>query len=129
MSSLLKNPEINGLLGGLQSSTLGDTEVRLRAKKTGRDVPKNVTERAGAPTFSTAIEIMERQRVRIYLNIAETVDAMLAHTPYLVEERWQVGEQLFSKRFFESPSSNHTSSVHWFDLLSQNTKKKSHNKS
>lgn len=49
LENLIKNPTLSGLLGGIESVTLGDEEARRRG------VQKSVLERAGPPTFDVAV--------------------------------------------------------------------------
>ncbi|KAK9824105.1 hypothetical protein WJX72_007767 [[Myrmecia] bisecta] len=72
LENLIKNPSLSDLLGGIASVTLGDDEARRRGGK------KSVLERAGPPTFDTAIEILERNKWRVHTNLAHAVDRILA---------------------------------------------------
>ena len=51
LESLIKNPTLSDLVGGIQSVTLGDDEARRRASQ------KTVLEREKQPTFDIVIEI------------------------------------------------------------------------
>ena len=52
LENLIKNPTLSGLLGGIESVTLGDEEARRRG------VQKSVLERAGPPTFDVAVSLL-----------------------------------------------------------------------
>src|SRR3989338_9239496 len=111
LGSILKNPDLTGLIGGLQTTTLGDIEMQKRGK--GK---KTILERVGTPIFSVAVEVLDKQRFRIISNVAKTIDAMLADQPFLVEERWREGGEMFSRRFYEN-SPAHGSRDDWFHAL------------
>ena len=71
LGNLLKNPSLHDLIGGIQSVTLSDEEARRRG------VQKSVLERASAPTFDVAVEILERQRWRVHTDVGYAVDELL----------------------------------------------------
>ncbi|KXZ41692.1 hypothetical protein GPECTOR_318g19 [Gonium pectorale] len=72
LASLLRNPELNPLVGGLQTVTLGDAEAR----RTQHGV-KSRTERRGAPTFRTLVEVLGGGRLRLRPDVAASVDSLL----------------------------------------------------
>lgn len=51
--------------------TLGDEAARKRG------IQKTILERASPPTFDVAVELMERNRWRVHLDVAAAVDAIL----------------------------------------------------
>jgi stage III sporulation protein SpoIIIAA len=71
LENLLMNPTLSDLVGGVSSVTLSDEEARRRGTR------KSVLERKAPPTFGALIEINDRNRLSIYQNVAETVDAIL----------------------------------------------------
>ena len=71
LGNLLKNPSLHDLIGGIQSVTLSDEEARRRG------VQKSVLERAAAPTFDVAVEILERHRWRVHTDVGYAVDELL----------------------------------------------------
>jgi R3H domain len=71
IDSLLVNPTLNDLLGGIQTVTLSDEEARRRGTQ------KSVLERKSPPTFDVLIEIQERDHVVVHAPLAETVDEAL----------------------------------------------------
>eukprot|EP00752_Nemacystus_decipiens_P003801 g3497.t1 len=84
LQSLLKNPELNTLVGGSTSVTLGDTLAQ--ATNGGNKVQ---AQRAGAPIFDVVVEV-ERGNVctwSIVRNVDLAVDAILDGKPYEVEKR------------------------------------------
>jgi stage III sporulation protein SpoIIIAA len=71
LESMLKNPTLVDLIGGIQTVTLGDDEARRRGTQ------KTVLERASQPTFEICVEILDRQTLAIHRNVAESVDTLL----------------------------------------------------
>ncbi|GLC60193.1 hypothetical protein PLESTB_001583700 [Pleodorina starrii] len=72
LGSLLHNVELNPLVGGTQTVTLGD---ELAAATNGGS--KTRTERRGAPPFRTLVEVMKGGRLRVRPDVASSVDALL----------------------------------------------------
>lgn len=75
LENLVQNPTLCDLIGGIQAVTLGDEEARRRATQ------KTVLERKAPPTFDVVIELLERDRLAVHHNVADTVDAMLRGIP------------------------------------------------
>lgn len=71
LESVLKNPTLVDLVGGIQTVTLGDDEARRRGTQ------KTVLERSSQPTFEICVEILDRQTLAIHKNVAESVDSLL----------------------------------------------------
>jgi stage III sporulation protein SpoIIIAA len=71
LDNLMLNPTLSDLVGGIQPVTLGDEEARRRGTQ------KTVLERKAPPTFDVLVEIVERDRVYVHRDVAETVDAIL----------------------------------------------------
>lgn len=71
LENLIKNPTLSGLLGGIESVTLGDEEARRRG------VQKSILERAGPPTFDVAVEMVDRTHWRVHRDVAAAVDRLL----------------------------------------------------
>ncbi|GAB4817298.1 hypothetical protein N2152v2_004344 [Parachlorella kessleri] len=86
LESLLKNPELNSLVGGLHQVVLGDEEAR---RTNGGN--KTRTERCGAPTFSTLVEVLSQNRWRVHMSVARSVDAILAGREPVTQLRWYDG--------------------------------------
>jgi hypothetical protein len=72
LANVVKNPSLVGLVGGIESVTLGDEEARRRG------VTKSVLERQGPPTFNICVEMLAIGRWRVHLDVATAVDALLA---------------------------------------------------
>ena len=81
LESLIKNPTLSDLVGGIQSVTLGDDEAKRRASQ------KTVLEREKQPTFDIVIEIIDRNTLAVYRNTAEAVDYILRGWPIRPEIR------------------------------------------
>nr|YP_010330152.1 hypothetical protein MW505_pgp129 [Porphyridium aerugineum]UNJ17868.1 hypothetical protein [Porphyridium aerugineum] len=71
LESLIKNPTLSDLIGGIQYVTLGDEEAKRRGTQ------KSILERKASPAFEIAIEIHERYCWVIHENIEESVDQIL----------------------------------------------------
>ena len=69
LESLIKNPTLSDLVGGIQYVTLGDDEAKRRGTQ------KSILERKDPPAFQVAIEIHERNRWVVH----EKVDCMVDH--------------------------------------------------
>ncbi|MBI3911592.1 MAG: AAA family ATPase [Armatimonadetes bacterium] len=84
LDNLLMNPTLSDLVGGIQAVTLSDEEAKRRGTQ------KTVLERRGPPTFDIVIEILEKDKMAIHLDVAKTVDEMLrgrAPQPEIRERR------------------------------------------
>ncbi len=81
LESLIKNPTLSDLVGGIQSVTLGDDEAKRRASQ------KTVLEREKQPTFDIVIEIQDRNTLAVYRNTSEAVDYILRGWPIRPEIR------------------------------------------
>nr|QVY58295.1 hypothetical protein [Kappaphycus striatus] len=71
LASLIKNPILSDLIGGIQYVTLGDDEAKRRGSQ------KSVLERKAVPAFQVAIEIHERNYWIVHEKVDETVDQIL----------------------------------------------------
>jgi len=81
LENLMLNPTLTDLVGGIQTVTLSDEEARRRGTQ------KSVLERKAPPTFQVLVEIQAYQRVAIYNDVAQTVDAILLGMPVSPEIR------------------------------------------
>lgn len=81
LESLIKNPTLSDLVGGIQSVTLGDDEAKRRASQ------KTVLEREKQPTFDIVIEILDRNTLAVYKDTSEAVDYILRGWPIRPEIR------------------------------------------
>ncbi len=71
LENILMNPTLSDLVGGVGTVTLSDEEARRRGTR------KTVLERKAPPTFDVLIEINDRNRLSIYKDVSETIDALL----------------------------------------------------
>ncbi|KNE72846.1 hypothetical protein AMAG_16951 [Allomyces macrogynus ATCC 38327] len=84
---LIKNPDVRQLLGGIENATVGDAIASA-----ANGFRKTRAERAGAPVFDTVVELLERGVVRVYHDVAQTVDDMLEPGGDVwAERRWLPG--------------------------------------
>jgi hypothetical protein len=83
LDNLMLNPTLTDLIGGIQTVTLGDEEARRRRSQ------KSVLERKAPPTFDVIVEILDREKVTVHSDVAETIDAMLRGDPVSAELRWR----------------------------------------
>ncbi|XP_039140255.1 protein SEEDLING PLASTID DEVELOPMENT 1 [Dioscorea cayenensis subsp. rotundata] len=81
IESIVKNPCLQELVGGIESVTLGDDEARKRK------VQKTILERKGPPTFTCAVEMISKTECRVHHKLEATVDTILAGKPPLFEVR------------------------------------------
>jgi hypothetical protein len=102
LSNLIKNPTLNNLVGGIQSVTLGDDEARRRGCQ------KTVLEREAPPTFTKAVEMLERETWAIYQDVAEAVDCLLHGQAPGKQIRYAKGGKIMERRiqpeFIPDPS-------------------------
>lgn len=71
LGSLIKNPVLSDLVGGIQYVTLSDEEARRRGTQ------KSIIERKGLPAFQLAIELNERNSWTIHENVETSIDSLL----------------------------------------------------
>nr|QCI05206.1 hypothetical protein [Centroceras clavulatum] len=71
LNSLIKNPTLSDLVGGIQYVTLGDDEAKRRGSQ------KSILERKGAPAFQIAIEIHNRNTWIVHEKVDKVVDQIL----------------------------------------------------
>ncbi len=81
LESLIKNPILSDLVGGIQYVTLGDDEAKRRGTQ------KSILERKAAPAFKVAIEIHERHQWIIHENVDQAVDQLLQGSCFLTQKR------------------------------------------
>ena len=86
MRSLLKNAPIRGLVGGVETTTLGDDAAK---KNHGS---KLKAQRAGEPIFDAILELRpgEFDSWRLITNVARAVDAILEGETFKIQQRVRV---------------------------------------
>lgn len=72
IENLVMNPDLEMLVGGVQSVTLGDEEAIRRG------VQKSVLERKGPSVFSCGVEMISMTELRVHHNLEATVDIILS---------------------------------------------------
>nr|YP_009399133.1 hypothetical protein [Taenioma perpusillum]ARW68530.1 hypothetical protein [Taenioma perpusillum] len=81
LQSLIKNPVLSDLVGGIQYVTLGDDEAKRRGSQ------KSILERKSLPAFNVAIEMHERNNWTIHENVYSTVDQILQGSILYIQKR------------------------------------------
>jgi len=81
LDNLLLNPTLSDLVGGIEAVTLSDEEARRRGTQ------KTVLERRSPPTFDVLVEIQQRDRFAVHMDIAASVDSLLRGYPLPPEIR------------------------------------------
>ncbi|KAL0048425.1 hypothetical protein WJX82_002840 [Trebouxia sp. C0006] len=97
LSSLMANPDLNSLIGGIHQVTLSDAEAKL-----SNGGSKTRTERKGLPAFSCLVEVLDHNKWRVHLNVAASVDALLANKQPTTQFRVHKEGKLIVR--FETPS-------------------------
>jgi stage III sporulation protein SpoIIIAA len=86
LDNLLLNPTLSDLVGGIEAVTLSDEEARRRGTQ------KTVLERRAPPTFDVLVEIQQRDRFSVHMDIAASVDSLLRGYPLPPEIRYRDAE-------------------------------------
>uniref|UniRef100_A0AAU7YPS0 Ycf45 n=1 Tax=Gracilaria hainanensis TaxID=2871843 RepID=A0AAU7YPS0_9FLOR len=81
LDSLIKNPILSDLIGGIQYVTLGDDEAKRRGSQ------KSILERKASPAFQVAIEIHDRQSWIVHESVSQAVDQLLQGINLWVQRR------------------------------------------
>ncbi|MEW6093556.1 MAG: AAA family ATPase, partial [Chloroflexota bacterium] len=81
LDNLMLNPTLSDLIGGIEAVTLSDEEARRRGTQ------KTVLERRAPPTFDVLVEIQQRDRLAVHMDIAAAVDSLLRGFPLPPEIR------------------------------------------
>ena len=81
LESLIKNPILSDLIGGIQYVTLGDEEAKRRGSQ------KSILERKAAPAFQMAVEIHERSSWIIHEKTDQIVDQILQGSRLYTQRR------------------------------------------
>ena len=92
LRKLIKNKQLKGLVGGIESVTLGDEAAKVEAQRHGAPagaMSKVKSQRAGQPIFDIIVEL---QRGALHewgsvMNCADAVDRILDGDVYLVQRR------------------------------------------
>ena len=81
LESLIKNPTLSDLIGGILYVTLCDDVPKRRGSQ------KSILERKAAPAFQVAIEINERHNWIVHEKVDEQVDQILHGSKLLIQRR------------------------------------------
>lgn len=82
LKDVIDNPSLNGVVGGIESVTLGDKTMNDRQL-----LQKTVRETKGPSAFVVAIELKSRNEWIIHHNVHNSVNLMLCDYPVQVEVR------------------------------------------
>lgn len=86
LGSLIRNPELDRLVGGKTTVTIGDKLAMSAGVKA--DARKTKTERAGVPVFDMLLELRSKTEWIVYKNVSQAVDEYLARKVPASEKRW-----------------------------------------
>nr|YP_009293605.1 hypothetical protein Rhodyp_009 [Rhodymenia pseudopalmata]AOM64287.1 hypothetical protein Rhodyp_009 [Rhodymenia pseudopalmata] len=81
LESLIKNPTLSDLIGGIQHVTLGDDEAKRRGSQ------KSILERKASPAFQVVIEIHERDNWIVHERVDGMVDQILQGSMLFMQRR------------------------------------------
>ncbi|KAG7338537.1 single-stranded nucleic acid binding R3H domain containing protein [Nitzschia inconspicua] len=94
LRKLVKNPKIRGLVGGVETVTLGDMAARAESKKKGGGdssggLQKLKAQRGGPPTFDIIVELRrgEQHVWRIITDVGTAVDKILDGQEFEAQRR------------------------------------------
>nr|YP_009500253.1 hypothetical protein [Gracilariopsis heteroclada]AXE43415.1 hypothetical protein [Gracilariopsis heteroclada] len=106
LDSLIKNPILSDLIGGIQYVTLGDDEAKRRGSQ------KSILERKASPAFQVAIEIHERHNWIVHESVGQAVDQLLQGTNLWVQRRKLIGDNSIVIECEQYIPNNFVSNVH-----------------
>nr|WMP12290.1 Ycf45 [Laurencia verruciformis] len=81
LESIIKNPTLSDLIGGIQYVTLGDDEAKRRGSQ------KSILERKTAPAFQVVVEIHQRNVWIVHEKVDRFVDLILQGSVLSLERR------------------------------------------
>jgi stage III sporulation protein SpoIIIAA len=93
LRKLIKNANLRGLIGGVETVTLGDVQAKEEAKRLnkpyGSSISKLKAQRSGAPTFDAIVELRRGalHEWRVVLQVADAVDKVLEGGTYMAQLR------------------------------------------
>ena len=116
LGSLIKNPTLSDLVGGIQYVTLSDEEARRRGTQ------KSILERKGPPAFQLAIEINERFLWTIHEKVENSVDILLQGQQPKLQVR-TLDENGNFKIFLQKPEKSDSTNISKSSKLNKNWRK------
>nr|YP_010619690.1 hypothetical protein PN023_pgp074 [Tayloriella tenebrosa]WAX03703.1 hypothetical protein [Tayloriella tenebrosa] len=119
LHSIIKNPTLSDLIGGIQYVTLGDDEAKRRGSQ------KSVLERKSIPAFQVAIEIHERNSWIIHERVDRVIDNILQGSIISLQRRkfnfdGSISIECENSSFTEFIAHNSSGIDSKFSLLSSN---------
>ena len=107
LDSLIRNPILSDLVGGIQYVTLGDDEAKRRGTQ------KSILERKATPAFEVAIEIHERTNWVIHEKVEDTVDQILQGSHAFIQRRILLDDRQVKILCQEVNTENYSNHVRW----------------
>ena len=98
LRKMIRNPKLRGLVGGVETVTLGDVQAKAEAKKQNKSatggLQKLKAQRAGPPTFDIIVELQRGapHEWRIILDVGEAVDRVLEGELHKSQKRTRIPE-------------------------------------
>jgi hypothetical protein len=91
LRKLIKNPKLRGLIGGIETVTLGDAEAKAQSQKAGNSagLQKLRAQRAGPPTFDIIVELRrgEQHEWRVIQDVGLAADKVLDGQQFRAQRR------------------------------------------
>nr|ARW68327.1 hypothetical protein [Chondria sp. (in: red algae)] len=121
LQSVIKNPTLSDLIGGIQYVTLGDEEAKRRGSQ------KSILERKTVPAFQVAVEIHERNVCIVHEKVDKFVDLILQGSVFSLERRklnhdGSISIECFNSNSIEFAYSNNSYSNSFLNLQSNDPK-------
>ena len=104
LDSVIKNPTLSDLVGGIQYVTLGDDEAKRRGSQ------KSILERKAVPAFLVAVEIHKRNLWIVHEKVDRSVDLILQGSIFPLQRRELNNDGSIS---IESVNSNFTEFIYY----------------
>nr|WDA99177.1 hypothetical protein GRSY_172 [Gronococcus sybilensis] len=115
LDSLIKNPTLADLVGGIQYVTLGDEEAKRR------NTQKSIIERKGPATFNIAVEMQKRDNWLVHEAVEHSVDRILDGQLLYLQNRYTTPEgKIHIKHIEFSEEFTHTISLQQKSLTQPN---------
>lgn len=84
LRSLIKNVDLRGLVGGIETVIIGDAAA---AKNRSQNGSKLQAQRIAEPPFDVVVELCARNECNVIMNVGEAVDAVLAGQSFKAQRR------------------------------------------
>jgi stage III sporulation protein SpoIIIAA len=99
LRTLLKNGELNRLIGGVESVVIGDEQAKHEAAASGRAFSKTKTQRQTAPTFDVVVQVRRGAPGEFVIihDVAQAVDRVLQGSHINTETRTRTEDGVFAR--------------------------------